>query len=140
MQTTAVTGPDLSLPDLEADLRRARWFANWMDTRFSLLGIRFGIDHVVSLIPVAGDTLAVLAGTYPIYLAIRHRLGWSAIVRMAINLLLEWLIGITPFLGDLADVWFKANIRNLKVFERAAERIRMERFGNGFHPPDATAR
>jgi hypothetical protein len=113
MQTTAVTGPDLSLPDLEADLRRARWFANWMDTRFSLLGSRFGIDH---------------------------RVGWSAIVRMAINLLLEWLIGITPFLGDLADVWFKANIRNLKVFERAAERIRMERFGNGFHPPDATAR
>ena len=93
-----------------------------MDTRFQLLGIRFGMDHIVSLVPVVGDTLGVLAGIYPIYLAHRHKLGTGVEIKMAINLLLEWLIGITPFLGDLGDVWFKANIRNLKLFEEAAAR------------------
>ncbi len=120
MSNTAVSAASQCAQAIESDLHRARWFANWMDTRFSLLGIRFGMDHIVSLIPVAGDTIATVAGIYPIYLAGKHRLGKPVMLRMAINLLLEWLIGITPILGDVADVWFKANIRNLKLLESAA--------------------
>jgi hypothetical protein len=122
METAAVIQAIPSIPDLEADLRRARWFANWMDTRFSLFGIRFGMDHIVSLIPVAGDTIGVIAGIYPIYLAHRHKLGVAVELGMATNLLIEWLIGLTPLVGDLGDVWFKANVRNLKLLEKAAAR------------------
>src|SRR3954451_20954625 len=103
------------VPDLEADLRRARWLANWRDTKFELFGVRFGLEGVVGLVPVVGDTLGLLAGLYPVYVARRHRLGRRVRVRMGMNLLIEWVIGLTPLVGDAADVWFKANIRNLKL-------------------------
>jgi hypothetical protein len=107
-------------PDLETDHRRARWLANWLDTKFELFGVRFGLEGIVGLVPVVGDTLGLLAGLYPVYLAKRHNLGRRVRVQMGLNLLIEWLIGITPIVGDAADVWFKANIRNLKLLERAA--------------------
>jgi len=106
-------------PDLETDLARARWLANWLDAKFQVAGIRFGLDGIVGLVPVIGDTLGVLAGLYPIYVARRHHLGRRVRAQMATNLLIEWLIGITPVVGDAADVWFKANLRNLKLLERA---------------------
>ena len=38
------------------------------------------------------------------------------------NIALDWLVGLVPVVGDLFDVGFKANVRNLRVIERAAER------------------
>jgi hypothetical protein len=108
---------------LETDLRRARFLANWLDARFSVLGIRFGLEGIVGLIPVVGDTLGMLAGLYPIYVAYRHRLGRGVQIRMAGNLLIEWLLGVTPLVGDVADIWYKANLRNLRLLEAAAENL-----------------
>jgi hypothetical protein len=105
---------------LDRDIRRARWLANWLDSKFSILGFRFGIEGVIGFVPVVGDTLGAVAGFYPIYVAGRHRLGKTVQAKMALNLGVEWLIGITPVVGDLADAWFKANLRNLKLLEEAA--------------------
>jgi hypothetical protein len=121
MQSIAVTQPAKIQLDLQADLHRARWLANWLDAKFSFMGIRFGIEGIVGIIPVFGDTLGMLAGIYPIYVAYRHRLGRGVQIRMAMNLLIEWLIGIIPFVGDAADIWYKANLRNLKILEKAAK-------------------
>jgi len=123
MQTDALspTSNPQTMPDLQADLRRARWLANWLDARFSILGIRFGLEGIVGLLPVVGDTLGMLAGMYPIYLAHKHRLGRGVQLLMALNLLIEWLLGITPLVGDLADIWYKANLRNLRLLEVAAD-------------------
>lgn len=87
------------------------------------MGIRFGIEGIIGLIPVVGDTLGMLAGIYPIYVAWRHQLGKAVQIRMALNLLIEWLIGIIPFIGDAADIWYKANLRNVRLLERAAMTI-----------------
>jgi hypothetical protein len=119
MQSIAAAQASTATLDLQADLRRARWLANWLDARFSLLGIRFGIEGIIGVIPVVGDTLGMLAGIYPIYVAYRHRLGRAIQLRMATNLLIEWLIGIIPGIGDAADIWYKANLRNLKILEKA---------------------
>src|SRR5687768_6252875 len=61
--------------ELEADLRRARLLANWLDARFNIGGIKFGLDSLVGLIPVAGDVVSFLAGLYPLHLAAKHDLG-----------------------------------------------------------------
>jgi hypothetical protein len=110
----------ISAPDLQTDLARARWLANWLDAKFSLFGIRFGIEGIIGIIPVVGDTLGMLAGIYPIYVAYRHHLGKTVLIRMASNLLIEWLIGIIPWIGDVADIWYKANLRNLRLLEKSA--------------------
>jgi hypothetical protein len=125
MQTISTAEPTKNLPDLETDLRRARFLANWLDARFSILGIRFGLEGIVGFVPVVGDTLGMLAGIYPIYIAHRHRLGRTVELQMATNLLIEWLIGLMPVIGDLGDIWYKANLRNLQLLEMAAEQAKL---------------
>ena len=111
-------------PDLDADLARARKFAYLMDAQFSVAGVEFGLDALVGLIPGIGDTLTALASVYPIWIARRHNLGGNVQVRMAVNVLIDWLPGLIPIVGDLIDVAYKANLKNLKLLERAVERRR----------------
>ena len=36
-------------------------------------------------------------------------------MKMLRNILVDWVIGLVPIAGDIADVAFKANIRNVKL-------------------------
>jgi hypothetical protein len=109
---------------LDADVRRARALANWMDARFSILGVRVGLDSVIGLVPVVGDTLTAAVGLYPLWVAHKHGLGTAVKVRMGLNVLADWAVGLVPVAGDLLDVAFKANLRNADLLERAAEAAR----------------
>lgn len=110
----------LTKTDLETDLRRARTLARLLDTQFKLGGVRFGLEAVLGLVPVAGDTVGALAGLYPIWIANRHKLGKGVQAKMAANLAIEFGGGLLPWVGDFFDVAFKANIRNVKLLEQAA--------------------
>jgi hypothetical protein len=110
--------------DLETDLRRARQIATLLDAQFEFAGIKFGMDAIVGLIPGVGDFVTTLIGAYPLYVARRHRLGRWVTARMAGNLALDFLLGAVPVLGDVADVAFKANLKNLQLLEKAAEKHR----------------
>ena len=124
----ASTGAQPGLAELRADLERAKSLANWMDSRFSLLGIRFGLDALVGLIPVVGDSLTAAVSLYPIWVAKRHGLGRTVQTRMAMNVLIDWLPGLVPVVGDVIDVAYKATLKNLKLLEKAAEkRLKGER-------------
>ena len=111
-------------PDLETDLSRARVLANWLDAKFSFMGVKFGMDAVIGLIPVVGDTATALAAAYPIWVAERHGLGRTVQARMAFNVLVDWLTGLVPIAGDVFDAAYKANLKNLKLLEAAAEKKR----------------
>ena len=118
--------PDLQTgPDLQADLVRAHQLADLLDTRFSIGGFRFGVDALVGLIPGVGDLIGALAGLYPLVVARRHNLGKVVQWRMGLNLLIEFGIGSIPVVGDVFDFGFKANVRNVKLLDRAAaKRVR----------------
>ena len=82
--------------------------------------MRFGVEGLLGLIPVAGDTVgAVLGLVSSFYVVRRHGLGRSEQAKMALNLAVEWVGGLTPLVGDLFDVAFKANVRNVKLLEEA---------------------
>jgi len=108
-------------PDVQRDLENVDRLAKLLDTEFEFAGIRFGLDAIIGLIPVIGDSISALIGLYPVYVAQQHKLGLFIRVRMLFNLILDWLIGIIPFIGDMADVAFKANIRNAQLLRRALE-------------------
>ena len=118
------TGGAPTAADLEADLARARKLAHLMDSQFSFAGVQFGLDALVGLIPGIGDTLTAIVSLYPIWVARRHDLGKTVQVRMGANVLIDWLPGLIPIVGDLIDVGYKANLKNLKLLEKAAERRR----------------
>jgi hypothetical protein len=108
--------------ELQADLARARTLATWLDSQFEVAGIRFGFDAIIGLVPGVGDTVTSLIALYPLWIAKRHGLGKALQARMAFNVFVDWLPGLVPVVGDLIDVLYKANLKNFKLLEQAAER------------------
>ena len=99
--------------------KRSREFAELLDSKFKIpnTNIRFGIDPLLGLIPGAGDWLG---GVISLYFLIQAAiLGGKASVlgRMFINILLDVLIGSIPILGEVFDVYWKANKRNAAILD-----------------------
>ena len=109
-------------PDAAADLERVRRLARLMDAEFELAGIKFGLDALIGLVPVVGDVVSLGLAMYPQYIAKRHKVGWLTRMRMLGNTATDFGIGLIPFVGDIVDVGFKANLKNLKLLEKALEK------------------
>src|SRR5687768_8163330 len=107
---------------LAADVERVRTLARALDSQFEIAGFRFGWDAIIGLVPVAGDVVTGLLGIYPIIIARKHGLSRFVKGRMVANLLLDWAVGAVPLAGDVFDVAFKANMKNLKLLERELEK------------------
>ncbi len=101
-----------------------RWFVGrlsyWMDAVFEVpgIGVRFGLDALVGLIPILGDVATTLISFTIIGLAGRLGLPRITIARMSLNVLIDMVIGSVPFVGDAFDVWWKANLRNARLLEQ----------------------
>lgn len=104
-------------------LLRLQKLANIMDSAFVIPGtdIRFGIDPILGLIPGIGDTLSVLASGYIYSCAKQAGVPWRQRMRMLGNICLDWLVGLVPLIGDLFDVSFKANSRNIAIIRSYAD-------------------
>lgn len=83
--------------------------------RVPLTGIRFGLDPIVGLVPIAGDLVMGVLSFRLIGLA--RRLGASprALWTMSCNSLVDIALGMVPLAGPVVDVFFRANLRNLKL-------------------------
>ena len=105
---------------LERDLKIADSISDLLDSKFSVGGIRFGLDSIIGLVPGVGDVATGLVSLYPVYLAGRHELGAGTIAKMLGNVAVDAVVGSVPLLGDAFDVAFKANRRNFKLLREAA--------------------
>lgn len=88
---------------------------------------RIGLDPLIGLIPGIGDTLAGLASLYPILVAAKLGAPPSVLARMGANAAADALLGAIPLAGDLFDVGFRGNVRNVAVLEGWLERPAQER-------------
>ncbi|WKT48962.1 Protein of unknown function DUF4112 [Fusarium oxysporum f. sp. vasinfectum] len=81
---------------------------------FSCCGIRFGWGSVLGLIPAIGDVLDMLLALLVMRTCMKIDGGLPTSVksRMMFNIIIDFVIGIVPFAGDIADAAFKANTRN----------------------------
>ena len=118
--TTAQKVADfLTAGDLQKDLDRARQLSHWLDAKFEVGGVKFGLQGILGLLPIGGDAITTVAGLYPFVVAYRHKLGGEVVARLMMNLGLQFGMGLVPWVGDYADVWFKATLRNIAVLEKA---------------------
>jgi hypothetical protein len=83
--------------------------------------IRVGLDPLLGLLPGGGDAAGGLVAAYTLLVAARVGAPPAVILRMAGNIGLDALLGVVPLLGDLFDVGWKANRRNVALLERYAE-------------------
>lgn len=111
--------------ELERDIERVRMVARAMDSQFEIGGVKFGWDSIIGLVPVAGDIATALVGLYPILIAKKHNLSKVTRLRMAANFAMDLALGAVPLAGDVFDVAYKANMKNLALLEREAEKMRL---------------
>ncbi len=103
--------------DHAKSLRSLQRLAKLMDTAWGIpfTRWRFGLDSLVGLIPGGGDLVMLLISSYSLLLAQRLGVPGSLLLRMAGNLALDFGVGSIPVVGDIFDVFFKSNTRNLKL-------------------------
>lgn len=76
---------------------------------------RIGIDPLVGLLPVAGDTVTGLLSLYIVVEAARLGVSPGTLAKMVANVAIDVAGGSVPYLGDLFDAAWKANRRNLRL-------------------------
>ena len=81
---------------------------------------RFGIDPLLGLIPGVGDTSSAVVSALALIQAARQGMPKIVLARMAVNILLNELIGIVPIIGDAFSFWFKSNARNYELVKQHA--------------------
>ena len=93
--------------------------ASLLDNRYRIPGtrIRFGWDGILGLIPGAGDLLGTGLGLYLLLRARQLGLPRRLQARMLWNLALDGVVGAVPLFGDVFDVAFKANLRNVRLLQ-----------------------
>jgi hypothetical protein len=102
----------------QEELKALRRLAKLLDSRFEVLGIKFGADALVGLIPVAGDAVTFVAGTAALYTSLRMKLPWHVHSRIFLNLITDAGIGAVPIVGDLFDFFFRSHKRNFDLVEQ----------------------
>ncbi|MFP3546709.1 DUF4112 domain-containing protein [Rhizobium sp. SIMBA_035] len=104
-------------PAEEVRIRRAVRLASLMDTAVGIpgLGIRFGADAILGLIPGIGDIAGSLVGLVIINEARELGLPREKLLKMLVNLGLDAVSGTIPIAGDLLDVYFKSHRRNARI-------------------------
>jgi hypothetical protein len=113
------TGPMRSEADRQLE-RELELLALWMDGVFRIpgVGIRFGLDSLIGLLPGVGDALTSIVSLYILSAASRFGIPRVTLARMAMNIAIDWMIGSVPLLGDVFDVYWKSNQRNVALLRR----------------------
>jgi hypothetical protein len=87
--------------------------------------ITVGLDALLGLLPVGGDFLTGLVQVGIVLTALVHyRVPKAIALKMAGNVLIDTLVGAVPVLGDVFDVFFKANTRNMALLRQVEEQRR----------------
>jgi hypothetical protein len=96
--------------------------SRYLDGLFRIPGTdwRFGLDALIGLIPNVGDTLTSFASFYILLAGVRYGVPKITLLRMALNIGVDYVVGSIPFLGDAFDFFWKSNQRNMDLIRTRA--------------------
>lgn len=97
-----------------------------MDSAVGIPGTpwRIGLDAFLGLIPGAGDAIGAALSGYILLAAARKGAPTAVLGRMLANVLIDTALGAIPVVGDLFDVGYKSNLRNVALLEQFTARPR----------------
>ena len=101
-------------------LLKAQKMANLLDTavKLPLIPVRVGLDSLIGLIPGAGDALMLLVSLRIIWLGKSLGMPKLLIAQMVKNSAIDFGLGFVPLVGDIVDIFYKANQKNVRIMER----------------------
>ena len=97
--------------EIPASLQQIAKLVKLMDSQFRIPGTKFtfGLDPIIGLIPGLGDLIDYGISAYLMVAMIRNGASGRAVAKMLINITIDGLVGVIPFLGRFFDILFKAN-------------------------------
>ncbi len=106
--------------ELSTTMMRLDALATVMDSAITIPGtnVTMGLDALLGLLPVVGDAIAGVISSYIIWEARRIGAPKFLLARMAGNVAIDTVIGSIPFAGDIFDVAFKSNRKNVALLQR----------------------
>jgi len=125
VEVELITDPE---PPRQID-QELEFLARLMDSAFVVpgLGIRFGLDPLLGLIPGLGDAISTFVSLYILSAAVRYEVPRVTMLRMGLNIVLDSALGAVPIVGDMFDVAWKANVKNVDLLRRSIESVGSER-------------
>jgi hypothetical protein len=100
--------------------RRIEALERLLERSFVIPGINrpVGLDALAGLVPVLGDLVGAALGAYIVWEASNLGLPRWKLWRMAGNIAFDTALGAIPVAGDLFDLLFRSNTRNLRIVRR----------------------
>ena len=88
-----------------------------MDRLIKIPGLkkRLGLNPIVDLVPGFGDIAAALVSVSVLVYGIRRGIPKIVLGRMALNVLINEVVGLIPVVGSIFAFWFTANTRNYEL-------------------------
>ncbi|TID18885.1 hypothetical protein E2P81_ATG05859 [Venturia nashicola] len=109
------------IPEHDADvLASVRKRAYRLDmSLFNFMGIRFGWSSVIGIVPAAGDAIdgAMALNLVRKCMQVTDGLPSGVIMNMLVWVIIDFVIGLVPFVGDILDASIKANSKNVRILE-----------------------
>lgn len=103
---------------MERKIKTAKLLAKLLDSQFQVAGVKFGLDPIINIVPFVGDVAGALLSLFILRTAYQAGVSRSDFIKMIGNILLDFILGIVPYLGVIFDVFYKANIKNVKILEK----------------------
>ncbi len=105
-------------------VKRLDSIATLMDTAFVVpgTGVRFGFDGLIGLVPGIGDAVTTILSLYLVHEAWQLGAPKHVIGRMLANVALDGVVGSVPVAGDIFDVLWRANKRNMRLLREWMDR------------------
>lgn len=110
--------------DPEAVRRRIEMLETVLERAIHLpvINRKVGADAILGLIPGVGDVITGLLGSYIVWEAKNAGVSKWTLARMIGNVGVDTAIGAIPFVGDLFDLAFRSNTKNLQLLRRHLDR------------------
>lgn len=106
-------------PTVSSELKWLDTATQLLDNRFRIPGtdIRFGLDFLIGLVPGIGDIASLSISGLLVSVMARKGASGMVIVKMLWNILVDAIVGTIPVLGDIFDLAYRANRRNLHLLQ-----------------------
>lgn len=107
------------------DVAELQALAKFMDSAFVVpgLNVRFGVDALLGLFPGLGDVASTMVSLYILHAAHQRGVSRVTLARMASNLVLDGAVGSIPLVGDVFDVYWKSNNRNVELLRQHVQAL-----------------
>jgi hypothetical protein len=106
--------------DLIAIQAGADRIARLMDELIVIPGTRIGIgwDAILGIVPGAGDLVSLISHLFLAKAALRAGVRKRIFVKMFLNAMIDLIVGVVPVVGDILDIFWKANRKNSDLLRR----------------------